>query len=163
MSKVIKLDKGYETIVDDSDFEHLNSVGWFALESGGATYAVRHVPKKNTKTGKTLTRMHRVIMGEPLNKCIDHINGNALDNRWNNLRICSHSQNIRNQKPQIGKTSKYKGVFLDKRTNKWGVKIKVNMKKIHLGQFCNELEAAKVYDKAARKYFGEFARTNFDG
>lgn len=106
--------------------------------------------------------MHRLIMKAQNEDShhIDHIDGNGLNNRRCNLRLCSQSQNMMNQRKTRG-TSKYKGVHIDKRTSKWIANIKVNRKTIYLGTYKNEDDAAHAYDQAARKHFGKFARTNF--
>jgi hypothetical protein len=116
-------------------------------------------------TGKGPTRsvwsFHRKVMGDPEGLVVDHINGDTHDCRKYNLRVCSVKENIRNSKPQGG-TSNYKGVSYDKSRDKWSASIKVDRKSIHLGRFSGEEDAAKAYDSAAKEYFGEFARLNFE-
>ena len=90
---------------------------------------------------------------------IDHINGNGLDYRKCNLRVCTHQQNLQNQRIQKG-VSKFKGVCWHKASQKWMAKIKHNYKTIYLGVFNNEIDAAKSYNKKAKELFGEFARLN---
>jgi len=92
---------------------------------------------------------------------VDHKNGNGLDNRKFNLRICTRSQNQQNKKKPISNTSGFKGVAWSKAANKWCAYIAVNKERIHLGLFVDPKEAARAYDTAARKFFGEFARPNF--
>jgi hypothetical protein len=98
-------------------------------------------------------------MSTPDGMHTDHVNGNGLDNRRCNLRICSNSQNHMNRRKMPGKSSVYKGVCA--KPGKWESAIRVKRKLIHIGYFKNECDAAKAYDKSARKYFGEFARPNF--
>lgn len=94
---------------------------------------------------------------------VDHINHNGLDNRKANLRLATAAQNARNrQKCKSKKTSKYKGVCWHKRDKKWTGRILVNSKSIALGYFEDEKEAARAYDRAARKYYGEYAEPNFE-
>jgi len=100
-------------------------------------------------------------MDTPGNMDVDHANGNGLDNRRSNLRLCTTSENIQNQRPRKSGTSKYKGVGWFVRDSNWRVRIKVGDKQIHIGYFADEVEAAKAYDKMARQHFGAFARTNF--
>ena len=92
---------------------------------------------------------------------IDHINNNVLDNRKENLRIVTAKQNAMNTSSRKDSSSKYVGVQLDKKYNKWKSYIKVNNKQIYLGQFDDEIGAAKARDIATKKYFGEHGNLNF--
>jgi len=107
--------------------------------------------------------MHRLIMGVTDRRVwTDHINHDGLDNRRANLRVCTNRQNQRNQRAQgVPKTSRYKGVWFSTREHCWTAQIAVGDNRIHLGYFTSEESAAVAYDNAARKYFGEFAQTNF--
>lgn len=87
----------------------------------------------------------------------DHINGNKLDNRRCNLRICTPHQNNLNR-PNV--TGKYKGVYWCKRLKKWMAQIMIGERNKYVGSFPNEEEAAFAYNEAAKKYHGEFARLN---
>jgi hypothetical protein len=106
--------------------------------------------------------IHRIILG--LSKGddlqVDHINRNGLDNRRENLRVCTHQQNQMNR-PSRGGSSSYKGVDWRTSHNKWRASIKLNQKKKFLGHFQTELEAAQAYDAAAIILHGEFALLNF--
>lgn len=94
-----------------------------------------------------------------LPEVIDHIDGNPSNNKITNLRACeSNKDNLRNTKPQEG-TSKYKGVRLHKE-GKWTAQITVDRKSIYLGSFDEELDAAEAYNRAAKEYFGDYARAN---
>ncbi len=108
--------------------------------------------------------MHRFIIGVEDSKVhVDHINHDTLDNRKSNLRLCTHAENGRKQKKsQKGGSSKYKGVYKysDNRVKPFTAQIKFNYKRIHLGYFATEREAAIAYNKAALHYFGEFALLN---
>jgi len=90
---------------------------------------------------------------------IDHINQNKLNNRRNNLRVCSRSENGANRSIPKTNTSGYKGVYRIK--NKWMAQIGIKNKSIYLGCFDEKVDAAIAYDTAATKAFGAFARLNF--
>lgn len=109
--------------------------------------------------------LHRLVWiwhyGE-LPKCdIDHIDGNPSNNKIENLRLATRSQNMYNavKKKQVT-SSKYKGVCFIKRSNKWRALINFEKTTISMGHFLTELEAAKAYNDGAIKYFGKFARLN---
>lgn len=96
-----------------------------------------------------------------INKKVDHIDGNKLNTRLDNLRACNSSMNNINRKKSINTSSKYKGVSFDKYNKKWQSRIKKDYKTIHLGRYKDEKEAAIAYDNKARELFGEFAVFNF--
>ena len=153
----IELTKGHKAIIDDEDCGLVSKYKWQARVSPRNVYA-RHTLRENGKPKRTLD-MHRLIMNAPENSQVDHINGNGLDNRKTNLRICKKSDNAKNATKRIDNKSGYKGVY--KFQNKWRAMIGVNNKRVHLGMFEDKVDAAKAYDEAAAKYFGEFARKNF--
>nr|WP_269140600.1 HNH endonuclease [Proteus terrae] len=92
---------------------------------------------------------------------IDHIDGDKLNNRIENLRICTHNQNQHNQGIRASNKSGYKGVSWMKSVKKWQAQICCNSKVTHLGLYTNKIEAAKAYDEAAKKLHGDFAWLNF--
>jgi len=156
--KLIPLTKGYEAIVDDEDFEELSRHKWHAKVHGrpGAVYAARYFHRN----GKGITeRMHRRIMQPARGLDVDHVNGNGLDNRRSNLRVCTRSENCANSNGHSDRASRFKGVVAV-HGGVWRAKIEVNYRNIHLGRFATEEEAALAYNAAAVEHFGEFARLN---
>lgn len=153
--KQIKLTQGKFALVDDADYEWLSQFKWYVDEMRTICYA-------RAMIGRKAERMHRLILGfEPGDRRLtDHIDGDGLNNQRHNLRECDHSQNLQNKPKHKGK-SRYKGVSWEKRQRKWIAVIKTKTKRIHLGSFEDDIEAAKIYDKAAGQYFGEFACLNF--
>lgn len=155
MTKSIPLTQGKFALVDDEDFEKLNKHKWTFQARG---YAYRRNPDKE----KSLVLwMHRVIMNPECGMEVDHINGNKLDNRKENLRLATRSQNGHNMPLHKRNTSGFKGVTFWKRDNNWKSQITVDGKNLHIGYFEDPKDAAKAYDKSAREHFGEFARLNF--
>lgn len=155
--KLIELTRGCFTIVDNKNFEELNEYKWLAL-GGKKIYAARRVDG-------IIQYMHRIILGiedEGFNIQVDHIDGNSLDNRKKNLRVCTVSENQQNKEKQKGiYHSKYKGVSKDSKSKKWVAYITLKKKQIRLGRFLSEKDAAKAYDKAAKKIYGKHANLNF--
>ena len=164
--KEILLTKGMVAIVDDEDYKWVSEWKWHVYENRGNYYAARR--KRGVRTiGRSTIFMHREIVIRNFGKIddgmhTDHANGNGLDNRKSNLRICTPAQNQYNSRVRAGGTSKYKGVLWRRERGKWISVLRISGKHIHLGTFTNEIDAAIAYDSAAIKYFGEFARTNFD-
>lgn len=156
--KLIELTKGYQTTVDDEDYNRLSSIKWKARISGHRIYALRNKYVK----GKYITvYMHREILNiKNSKKHIDHIDGNSLNNCKNNLRIVSSKENTYNRQANISSTSKYKGVSWNKNVEKWIAQIQINKKKIHLGCYIREIDAALAYNNAAIKYYGQYAWLN---
>lgn len=156
--KKIKLTQGKYALVDDEDFDELNKHKWFARydKCMEGYYALCHL--KDEK--RTMVYMHRIIMNAPKGVEVDHINHDTLDNRKENLRLCTHSQNLMNQIQHKLFSSKYKGVSWHKGNKRWISRIMINKKQINLGCFDNEEESAKAYDKKAKEAFGEYALLN---
>jgi hypothetical protein len=153
------LTQGFFAIVDPEDYDRLAKFKWHVCKSSHTFYARRKVAHKKNK--KTIIYMHRQIIKVPAGFVADHINHNGLDNRKANLRPATRAQNIRHSKKTRNKfQSNYKGLF-HRRDGMWRALITVNGRRIYLGCYKDETEAAKAYDEAAKKYHGEFANLNF--
>jgi hypothetical protein len=158
--KAIGLTQGKEALVDDGMYEELNKYKWRARCSCGRWYANRWSSMVNGE--RYLIHMHRVVLLTPEGMATDHINGDGLDNRRENLRLATNSENNQNRINKRRRcTSNFKGVYWHNETKKWSSGIRLAGKQIYLGEFISEIQAALAYDEASKKYFGEFARTNF--
>ncbi len=155
--KRIKLTRGFEAMVDDEDFEYLNQWKWHIAKNN--KYAARREYFKGGKGKSKIVYMHRQIMNPDVNKEVDHINGDGLDNRKSNLRSITSIQNHYNHKILSNNKSGYNGVSKT-RNSTWHTCISVNNKTIHVGTYKTPEEAALAYNEAARIYYGEFARLN---
>lgn len=157
--KEIPLTQGYVALVDDADFEAVSAFKWFAVFIGRPSKCKKIPRAARSFAGKPNQYLHHFLMGQ---KSIDHRDGNPLDNQRHNLRKATKKQNNRAFRQKTpGTSSKFRGVCFDRSRNKWHVSIEVDEKQIFLGRFLSETKAAKAYDTAARKYFGEFAAPNF--
>jgi hypothetical protein len=140
-------------IVDLADRDLVAGFIWH-LSSGGYVYADR---------GRMRIALHRLIAGPGDGDRVDHENGDPLDNRTCNLRVCNPAQNRANAGPnrlRSGRTSRYKGVSWNKDRRKWVAYIHVDGKSRQLGRYDEEAAAARAYDRAAKETWGEFARLN---
>lgn len=135
--------KGLKTKLDNDDYERYKDES--VVFSGG--YAVIR--------GR---RLHRLIMGEPKGMLVDHINGDRLDNRKRNLRVCNHQQNVYNSKSK--NLCGYKGVTKNYDHPIWYANIYVDGKQVNLGKFSTPEDAARAYNTAVKKYRPEFGYLN---
>lgn len=154
-----KLGEGKFAIVDSSDFDLYAQFRWVAIcsKATGDLYAVRY---KKVEGKNTAIMLHRLIAKCPADRIVDHENGNTLDDRSSNLRVCLHGQNMQNRKPSSVSRSKFKGVYLDKRSGNWRAEIVSEGIRYRLGSFKKEIDAAKAYNAAAEKLHKSFARLN---
>ena len=154
--KEIPLTQGKVAVVDDTDYPLLNLFRWHAHKNqNGNWYACRNILLDNKRT---IELMHRAILIPLRGMCIDHRDGDGLNNQRHNLRIATKTQNGQNGKPY--KNKRYRGVHWYKARAKFTAQIIVNGKQVHLGYFWEAESAAQAYNVAALKYFGEFARLN---
>jgi hypothetical protein len=158
----IYLGEGIWTILDEGDYYRLRNYKWIVYGSGKSgenLYAVRFKLVSPKKT--IMTSMHREIMKPTDDRFVDHKNCDSLDNRRENLRFATRAENIRNRRKRKNTTSRFIGVNFYKPKGNWESRIMYQEKRIRLGRFDSETDAALAYDEAAKKYFGEFARLNF--
>ena len=157
----VSIGRGLVTLVSREDERLLAAYAWKPLlrrrKNRVEVYVGRSVGRQKSET------LHSRVLERPSGKIIDHKNRNTLDNRRVNLRLCTHQQNTFNRISIKSGASRYKGVTPYRRRSGWWVaNIKLNNRTLHLGVFEDEQTAAAAYDKAASKYFGEFALTNHD-
>lgn len=157
----IPLTQGKVAIVDIEDARDVLCYNWCVTKKRCQYYAMTTVRMHDG--GQRVMFLHNFILPPPPNLEVDHIDGDGLNNRRDNLRLATHSQNRQNSKLQSNNTSGYKGVDWYKRDGKWRAKIMVGGRRKTLGVFNTKEEAAAAYDAAAIKHFGEFARLNGDG
>ncbi len=158
--KRIPLSRNKYAIVDDEDYELLSRFKWHVSSGKSNTYyAQSELPDTRYRIRFS---MHRLIMKAEKNQEVDHRNGNGLDNRRRNLRLCTKHQNRFNMRITTG-SSKYKGVSWHTKNGKWRARITLNYQNIYIGCFTSEREAAKAYDRKAKQLFGDFAYLNFPG
>lgn len=155
--KRIRLTRGKYALIDNADLALVSRFKWQAQKGRcGHWVAKTHVRRQDGT--RRIVLMHRLILGISRTETdVDHKNLNPLDNRRQNLRLASTADNIHNQRGR--RPGQYKGAYLA--CGRWRAAITVNYKTMHIGSFGTAREAAHAYDKAARKYFGDFAYTNF--
>ena len=145
----VHLTRGYFATIDVADAELVAGIHWSAMIKRGIVYA-----KSNT----AWALLHRHIMKPDPGFQVDHINGDGLDNRRDNLRIATHAQNIWNQKRNARNTSGLRGVSWCAPANKWRARITADGAERHLGVFSDPADAKEAFDQEVRKLRGEFGR-----
>lgn len=158
--KTIALTQGFEVKVDDEDYPMLSQHKWYAARHGGLTYAQREIKREDGS--RTTLMLHQVLLPPKVGFISDHEDGDGLNCQKYNLRYATKLQNGSNKKaPNRKKTSQFKGVCWAPDREKWRAMVRVNWKLIQLGGFACEEDAARAYDAAAKKFFGDFACLNF--
>lgn len=150
---VVPVTQGFSAYIDEQDAELVLASSWSVVRTKYNVYA------KAKRAGRYVL-MHRLIMGEPVGLDVDHLNHNGLDNRRQNLRVGTRSQNNANGRPRKDGRSRFKGVSWHAHASRWQVHISKDGVRKNLGLFKDELEAARVYDLAALEVHAEFALTN---
>lgn len=151
----IQLTKGKEAIIDGIDYAAISKHKWYAFKSKRMWYAATNINKRPVS-------MHRFIMNVLDSKIfVDHKDHDGLNNKRDNLRLCSLSQNHCNRRSAHNKKySKYLGVYWDNSKMKWTAKLRKDKLLYSLGTFKLENDAAIAYNNAAVKHHGEFANLN---
>jgi hypothetical protein len=151
MAKKVPLGRGLFAIVDDEDYLIISRFRWHSVrgnkDSSDLIYAVANI------------RMHRLILDVPIGMFVDHINGDPLDNRRCNLRLCTNAQNQQNTHSRGG-SSRYKGVSYSKRKKRWKGAFIFEGRYYYCGSWGTEREAAAAVDKKRREICGDFASKN---
>lgn len=146
--------------VDDEDHEMLSGFKWRLDKYGYARTTTRAFSERDRKRGsQSYALIHSSVRWTPKGMQIDHINGDKLDNRRKNLRVCTPQQNCFNR-TSYGK-SRYKGVSWHQSASKWQVYIQKDGVAKYVGVFKDEKEAARAYDNEAKRLFGDYAKLNF--
>jgi len=163
MMRVIQLSREMVAIVDDADFEWLSQWKWSVSKTRNGWRAERKQRNRELPGFHyDSVLMHRFIMNAPKGVLVDHWNGNSLDNRRENLRLCTNRQNTQNSRLHKNNKTGFKGVIWLQRYRKYQANIRIGDKQdLYLGRFDTPEEAAHAYDEAARKHHREFAYLNF--
>lgn len=153
ISLIGKYGQGKFVLIDEENFEWLNKFRWYGKPDGGYPRSTAYHRGVHTSF-----KMHRIIMNAKPGQIVDHINGNVLDNRRENLRFVTSQQNSINSKTNCRNKSGYKGVFYRKDRKRWVAKIRINKARISLGTFNSVQEAFNAYKERAMKEFPEYIR-----
>jgi hypothetical protein len=153
MTKEIHLTRGKVALVDDADYEYLSQYKWFTDKG---IYAARNI---RVDGKQTLSYMHVEIMGKRDGMEIDHIDLDGLNNQRENLRHCTHAENMKNRKMSRANTSGYRGIV--KAGLRYQATVMADGIAYYSDKFDNIMDAAKEHDKLAIEHHGEFAVLNF--
>ena len=160
MTVEIPLTKGFIAVVDDADAELVAGYRWYVIESTGRRQLRRYA---HAKQGKATIYMHRLILAAPPRVHVDHWDHDGLNNRRENIRLATPSQNAAAGRMRSSNTSGFRGVSLAAKSVRWRAEIMVAGRRSFLGRFDTPEDAARAYDAAALEAFGEFANLNFPG
>lgn len=163
VAEIVLCDNRAVALIDSSDIPLVEPFNWCLQirKKPTADYPYVKASMRNAEGWQKIILLHRFLLSIVDTTIeVDHRDGDGLNNRRGNLRACTHRQNQANQRSHCGK-SRFKGLGFIKSGNGWQAQICVNYQRIYLGFFKSEVDAAKAYDVAAVKYFGEFARLNF--
>ena len=155
---------GVHTILyDDGDADKIEPYSWLIMKGHSTYYAKRSLPRRTDGSRPTPLSLHRELIRCPKGMMVDHVNGNGLDNRRENLRICTMSQNMMNRDKTNQNSTGFKGVYKtgDSKLNPYSAKIQKDKKVYSLGHYKTAEEAARVRDRKAIELHGKFAYTNF--
>lgn len=147
--------RGHVVVIDDDKAPMLSAYTWEFFDRYRRLSLEAHDPATRRKV-----QMHRLLVNASAGQIVDHINGNFLDNRLKNSRICDAGQNARNRQANLAKKTPYKGVA-ETRGGKFKAYIYLNRRYNNLGTFSDVACAARAYDDAAREHFGDFCCVNF--
>ena len=154
--KEIRLTQCKVALVDDENFEYLNQWNWHITKRKYSVYAIRRL--KSIKKSKEVIYMHRLIMGTPKDREVDHIDHNGLNCQRSNMRNCTRGQNQSNRR--YNNKTGFRGVHIGSK-NSFTAKLEHDGNTYYLGSFKTISDAARAYDKKAVEIFGEYATLNF--
>jgi len=157
---MIELSSGDVAIMDADKVELISDIKWYCLPGDHTKYAVSSNRLEDRIV--VMLYLHRVLTDCPKGLVVDHINGDGLDNRRNNLRVVTVAQNNLNSRVRSDSTTGIKGAYYDKRKGSYYSHIKRGDERIYLGTFSTAEEAAEAYAKASRELHGEYGRTYLD-
>jgi len=151
--QTLPLTRGKFAIVDDADYAKVKDLKWYALPAYRGGQELWYAAREHNYTTEYL---HRRIMNAPKNLKVDHINGNGLDCRRSNMRLCTNKSNLRNKRGHANRKLSYKGIGKTKNASTYQAIVAGK----YIGRYKTEIEAAKAYNRTAKKMFGKYANLN---